>query len=113
MAITSPISALKDLLTRLSLTQKAALLGSLGLLVAAVWGTVYYSTPTPVERPAETKPQAEKAPANDERGRLETELSSKIVQILEPIVGQGKVRPQVSVNVSVQHVEETTEQYDP
>ena len=33
----------------------------------------------------------------DARQKLETELSNKIVQILEPAVGQGKVRPQVSV----------------
>src|SRR5262245_44475246 len=49
----------------------------------------------------------------DVRGRLETELSNKIVQILEPAVGQGKVRPQVSVIMNFQQVEETVEQYDP
>src|SRR5439155_785066 len=41
------------------------------------------------------------------------ELSTKIVQILEPAVGQGKVRPQVSVSMSFEQVEETTEHYDP
>jgi flagellar M-ring protein FliF len=41
------------------------------------------------------------------------ELSNKIVQILEPAVGQGKVRPQVSVLMNFQQVEETVEQYDP
>jgi flagellar M-ring protein FliF len=49
----------------------------------------------------------------DARQKLETELSSKIVQILEPAVGQGKVRPQVSVTMNFQQVEETVEQYDP
>jgi len=49
----------------------------------------------------------------DARQRLETELSNKIVQILEPAVGQGKVRPQVSVLMNFQQVEETVEQYDP
>src|SRR5256886_8183069 len=49
----------------------------------------------------------------DSRQRLETELSSKIVQILEPVTGPGKVRPQVSVAMNFQHVEETVEQYDP
>src|SRR6059036_1087864 len=38
----------------------------------------------------------------DSRQRLETELSSKIVQILEPVTGQGKVRPQVSVAMNFQ-----------
>jgi flagellar M-ring protein FliF len=49
----------------------------------------------------------------DARQKLETELSSKIVQILEPAVGPGKVRPQVSVAMNFQQVEETVEQYDP
>ena len=49
----------------------------------------------------------------DARQKLETELSNKIVQILEPAVGQGKVRPQVSVVLNFQQVEETVEQYDP
>lgn len=49
----------------------------------------------------------------DNRQKLETELSSKIVQILEPAVGQGKVRPQVSIVMNFQQVEETVEQYDP
>lgn len=49
----------------------------------------------------------------DARQKLETELSTKIVQILEPAVGQGKVRPQVSVIMNFQQVEETLEQYDP
>src|SRR5215470_12558358 len=49
----------------------------------------------------------------DSRQKLETELSGKIVQILEPAVGQGKIRPQVSVAMNFQQVEETVEQYDP
>src|SRR3954465_3797595 len=49
----------------------------------------------------------------DARQKIETELSNKIVQILEPAVGQGKVRPQVSVLMNFQQVEETVEQYDP
>src|SRR5438105_3932171 len=49
----------------------------------------------------------------DTRQKLETELSGKIVQILEPAIGQGKVRPQVSAVMNFQQVEETVEQYDP
>src|SRR5262249_17866909 len=49
----------------------------------------------------------------DARQKLETELAAKIVQILEPAVGQGKVRPQVSALMNFQQVEETVEQYDP
>src|SRR5213594_1665909 len=49
----------------------------------------------------------------DARQKIETELYNKIVQILEPAIGQGKVRPQVSVSMNFQQVEETVEQYDP
>src|SRR6266446_10467684 len=49
----------------------------------------------------------------DSRQRLEPELSNKVVQILEPVTGQGKVRPQVSVSMNFQQVEETVEKYDP
>jgi flagellar M-ring protein FliF len=52
-------------------------------------------------------------PQLGERQALESELAMKIVQILEPAVGQGKVRPQVSVSMTFQQVEETTERYDP
>jgi flagellar M-ring protein FliF len=49
----------------------------------------------------------------DARQKIENELSNKIVQILEPAVGTGKVRPQVSVAMNFQQIEETVEQYDP
>src|SRR5688572_17399828 len=49
----------------------------------------------------------------DSRQKLESELSGKIVQILEPAVGAGRVRPQVSVTMNFQQIEETVEQYDP
>jgi flagellar M-ring protein FliF len=49
----------------------------------------------------------------DTRQKLETELAAKITQILEPAVGIGKVRPQVSIAMNFQQVEETVEQYDP
>ena len=44
---------------------------------------------------------------------LETDLANKITRILEPVVGVGKVRPQVSLIMDWQQVEETVEQYDP
>jgi len=62
------------------------------------------------------RPEAETGltgPQLGERQGLESELAMKIVQILEPAVGQGKVRPQVSVSMTFQQVEETTERYDP
>jgi flagellar M-ring protein FliF len=47
------------------------------------------------------------------RQNVETEMAAKIVQILEPAVGVGKVKPQVSVSMNFQQVEETQENYDP
>ena len=44
---------------------------------------------------------------------VESDLAEKITRILEPVVGIGKVRPQVSVVMDWQQVEETLEQYDP
>ena len=47
------------------------------------------------------------------RQKTENELAAKIVQILEPGVGIGKVKPQVSVTMNFQQVTETQENYDP
>jgi flagellar M-ring protein FliF len=44
---------------------------------------------------------------------MESELEAKIIHILEPAVGQGKVRPRVSLRMNFQQVEETTERFDP
>lgn len=49
----------------------------------------------------------------DMRQKMETEMAAKIVQLLEPTVGPGKVRPQVSIAMNFEQVEETTEKYDP
>ena len=47
------------------------------------------------------------------RMTIETELSNKITQILEPVVGVGRIRPEVSLVMDWRQVEETVEQYDP
>ena len=49
----------------------------------------------------------------DTRLTVESDLADKITRILEPVVGIGKVRPQVSVVMDWEQVEETIEQYDP
>jgi len=49
----------------------------------------------------------------DMRQKMETEMANKIVQLLEPTVGPGKVRPQVSIAMNFEQVEETIEKYDP
>src|SRR4051812_42003649 len=118
MAITTPILALKTLFSRFPLARTIALFGTAGLAIAVVWGTIYFTEPAGHEADSKVTPPEVPAPRTvqqplDQKGQLENELASKIVQILEPIVGQGKVRPQVSVSINVQQVEETTEQYDP
>jgi flagellar M-ring protein FliF len=49
----------------------------------------------------------------DMRQKMESEMAAKIVQILEPAVGAGRVRPQVSIAMNFQQVDEQVEQYDP
>jgi len=49
----------------------------------------------------------------DMQQSIESEMSSKILRILEPAVGMGKVKPQVSVALNFQQIEETQENYDP
>jgi flagellar M-ring protein FliF len=49
----------------------------------------------------------------DTQLKIESDLALKITGILEPVVGIGRVRPQVSVVMDWQQVEETIEQYDP
>jgi flagellar M-ring protein FliF len=49
----------------------------------------------------------------DMQQSMESEMSAKILRILEPAVGVGKVKPQVSVALNFQQIEETQENYDP
>jgi flagellar M-ring protein FliF len=49
----------------------------------------------------------------DMQQSIESEMSAKILKILEPAVGAGKVKPQVSVALNFQQVDETQENYDP
>jgi len=49
----------------------------------------------------------------DMRQKVESEMTAKIVQILEPAIGAGKVKPQVSVAMNFQQVDEIQENYDP
>jgi flagellar M-ring protein FliF len=45
--------------------------------------------------------------------RTERELTAKVVNILEPVVGQGKVRADTSVMMDFSRAEQTEEKYDP
>jgi flagellar M-ring protein FliF len=49
----------------------------------------------------------------DLRARTEKELTAKIVNILEPVVGEGKVKADTSVLMDFSRREQTEEKYDP
>jgi flagellar M-ring protein FliF len=47
------------------------------------------------------------------RQKLEMETAARIVSLLEPVVGAGRVRADVSADVDFSHVEQTDEKYTP
>lgn len=47
------------------------------------------------------------------RRKFETETGARVVELLEPLVGTGHVRANVSAEIDFSEVEETQEQYDP
>ncbi len=47
------------------------------------------------------------------KAEIEKQYSGKIISILEPIVGEGRVRANVAAELSLDKVEETQETYDP
>lgn len=49
----------------------------------------------------------------DRQQRLERELTQRVVALLEPVVGQGRVRVNASVRLNPRSVEETEERWDP
>jgi flagellar M-ring protein FliF len=49
----------------------------------------------------------------DQQHRLERELTTKVVALLEPIVGEGRVRVNVAARLDADSAEETEERWDP
>jgi flagellar M-ring protein FliF len=49
----------------------------------------------------------------DQQHRLERELTTKVVALLEPIVGEGRVRVNVAARLNADSAEETEERWDP
>jgi flagellar M-ring protein FliF len=47
------------------------------------------------------------------RNRLESETSARIISLLEPITGIGRVRADVAADLNFDHVEQTEERFDP
>lgn len=50
---------------------------------------------------------------NRMKAEVERQMNSKILSILEPIVGEGRVRANVSAELDLEKVEETEERFDP
>lgn len=47
------------------------------------------------------------------RQRLESEMAARIVELLEPVVGTGRVRANVAADIDFSQIESTAEKYDP
>jgi flagellar M-ring protein FliF len=65
-------------------------------------------------RPAEADENISSGPLGVERQqRMEHELSTRVVSLLEPIVGPGRVRVNVAARLNAEAREETEEHFDP
>ncbi|MBI1761190.1 MAG: flagellar M-ring protein FliF [Acidobacteria bacterium] len=47
------------------------------------------------------------------RQRLEANTAARVIALLEPVIGQGRVRAEVSADLDFSQVEQTAEKYDP
>jgi flagellar M-ring protein FliF len=47
------------------------------------------------------------------RHKLETETAARIVELLEPVIGEGRVRANVAAEIDFSQVEQTAEKFDP
>jgi flagellar M-ring protein FliF len=64
-----------------------------------------------------SRPEEDGTPASaqqfDRQQQIEKDLTSKVVALLEPVVGAGRVRVNVSASLKTETVEETEERFDP
>lgn len=49
----------------------------------------------------------------DARQRLEANTAARVIALLEPVIGQGRVRAEVSAELDFSQIEQTAEKYDP
>jgi len=66
----------------------------------------------PLSKP-ETPDQANDGVPLERQQRIESELSARVIHLLEPIVGPGRVRVNVSATLKSNTEEETEERFDP
>jgi flagellar M-ring protein FliF len=66
-----------------------------------------------LSKPGDDGDDAGSAPSMERQHRIERELSTKVVALLEPVVGAGHVRVNVSARLDGKSEEQTEERWDP
>jgi flagellar M-ring protein FliF len=67
----------------------------------------------PLARPSEDEGDPQGAAQLERQQRLERDLSTRVIALLEPVVGTERVRVNVALKLNPQTSEETEERYDP
>lgn len=93
--------------------------GIVNLVAASVEGlrpesvVLLDNTGRPLARPAEDGDEPLSAAVMERQQRLERELATHVVRMIEPIVGAERVRANVSLRLNMKTEEQTEERYDP
>ena len=67
----------------------------------------------PLTRPSEGPPGTDAGAQSDRQQQIERDLTARVVALLEPAVGVGRVRVNVAAHLNPDAVEETEEVFDP
>lgn len=67
----------------------------------------------PLTKTSDDGEQPNSGPSMDRQLSLEKDLTTKVVSLLEPVVGSGRVRVNVAVRLNAQSEEQTEERWDP
>ncbi|MEO5819673.1 MAG: flagellar basal-body MS-ring/collar protein FliF [Vicinamibacteraceae bacterium] len=71
------------------------------------------STGRPLARPSDDSDEPLSAAVMERQGKMERELASEVVRMIEPVVGAERVRANVTLRLNTRTQEETLESYDP
>ena len=71
------------------------------------------NTGRPLARPSDDTDEPLSAAVMERQEKLERELASEVVRMIEPIVGADRVRANVTLRLNTRSQEETVESYDP
>ncbi len=97
----------------------ASVAGIVNLVAASVEGlrpesvVLIDSFGRPLSRPGEDDDEPLSGPAIERQQRMEREYAARVVRMLEPIVGQDRVRVNVSLRLNSSSEEQTEERFDP